>query len=368
MCVKSAVLLAVPLFLMEPTTAECSVRDLVNAAQLVVAANGTVLAQTDTRVEFELHVSRVFKGDVPVGATVPASLALRPGLPPFARPGSQDCGLWFLTNQDGVWQVIPVNGTLLSSTHFPLPSCAGGTVDRSDATSTVDEVVAELASAAEFFHGGRNYGATLFDALGPADSPLMPGIVKRFSESTERDLKAIGLSWRIAQGDAGALELLAGDLVRFEGAPALGPLASVLSNYTNPDPAGVRALGKLALAPGTAGLAYIRQAAVDALRALHTRDALPYLFELLDSPDPHFRSQAVAGFSLFFAEVPITRQGPETEAARERALNPARRASREKAPDEEFIHLGGFKDSADEARYLDHWKGWWQLNKSRLGY
>ena len=113
MRVKTAVLLALPMFLMEPAAAECSVRDLVNAAQLVVAANGTVLAQTATRIELDLHVSRLFKGDVPEGATVTASFALRPGVPPFVKPGTRDCGLWFLTNEDGLWRVIPVNGTLL---------------------------------------------------------------------------------------------------------------------------------------------------------------------------------------------------------------------------------------------------------------
>ena len=82
---------------------------------------------------------------------------------------------------------------------------------------------------------------------------------------------------------------------------------AIQAYYRNPDPGGIATLGRLATNPGVNSS--LRKSAARALASIHTKESLPYLSQLLDSPDPELQSWGVGGMAMF------ANQGPNSQAA-----------------------------------------------------
>jgi hypothetical protein len=81
-------------------------------------------------------------------------------------------------------------------------------------------------------------------------------------------------------------------------------LFSIRSAFRATDPQSAAALGRAAADNTNPSLAF-RQACAEALRAIHTLAALPYLATLLDDPDQSIQSSGAAGMAAFANGLPV---------------------------------------------------------------
>ena len=98
---------------------------------------------------------------------------------------------------------------------------------------------------------------------------------------------------------------------------------------------------------------------------IHTKEAIPYLAELLFSADPRDRSWAIHGLSLFRLKLPPL-SSKEFEVAVRNALHPDGQPLAGK--EREFIHFGLFQDPATESAHVAYYKSWWAENRAAMGF
>jgi hypothetical protein len=117
----------------------------------------------------------------------------------------------------------------------------------------------------------------------------------------------------------------------------------------------------------------VRNGAISALCAIHSRDTLPFIYELLASSDPLTRAFAVRAFSAFVSGMRITRGGTDEAEALDEVLNPGRRRSLpskdvpfETEETRRFLHFGPFKDAAEEGAYVTYWREWFERHRHVL--
>ena len=124
------------------------------------------------------------------------------------------------------------------------------------------------------------------------------------------------------------------------------------TEFTNPDPAAVAILGRLAASADNAG---VRAAGAAALARAHTRAALPHLARLLDQPELTLKTLGVGGLAMFANNVPIGSHHPAAGDWPYRT-------------DETIAHSAMTESviSAREAYYVGFWKSWWLQNRDKL--
>jgi hypothetical protein len=96
----------------------------------------------------------------------------------------------------------------------------------------------------------------------------------------------------------------------------------------------------------------LREAAAQALSAMHTRESIPHLAKLLDDPNPALRARDVVGISLFANGKGA--QDPSGGPSMPHLNNPPPSAHRT----EQTARYLGF-DSANETEWIAFWKAWW---------
>jgi len=136
--------------------------------------------------------------------------------------------------------------------------------------------------------------------------------------------------------------------------------SSAVAEYLNTDRSGVLALGRLVLDPDTPD--YLKVSAAQALRNIHTPDAVRFLGQMVDSPDVEIRNAAVSGLVQYVAGVRPAADGPDRREALDEAFNPGRRKTPFSVP-REFLRLGPFPDAGEEERLLSYWRGWWGTHR-----
>ena len=122
-----------------------------------------------------------------------------------------------------------------------------------------------------------------------------------------------------------------------------------------------RALGALALRdPAEPGL---RQNAVYALRAIHTRETLPALIALIDDKEERVRPYALSGLCLFVRNAPtVTPQSvPSMSWLQSRPPTPFLNPETQR-----YCLLGGFGDHVDLDAYANFWKAWWSEHQTEI--
>ena len=115
----------------------------------------------------------------------------------------------------------------------------------------------------------------------------------------------------------------------------------------------MRRLGKLATNKDT--VPELRVAAGGALARLHTKEALPYLAKMLDSPNITMRTYAVGGLAMFANNVPV---GGHEPAAGEWPYR-TEGTIRHSVMSERAV-------AENEAFYVGFWKDWWSEHRGDL--
>jgi hypothetical protein len=105
----------------------------------------------------------------------------------------------------------------------------------------------------------------------------------------------------------------------------------------------------------------MRRAAVRALAAMHTKEALPFLATLLDSADPFEQGQGVFGLGAFANGCPPQTPGNVISMDYIKFKNPSAFKT-----DDTIAHFAfGGNPAADEPEHVARvafWKAWWGTN------
>jgi hypothetical protein len=190
-----------------------------------------------------------------------------------------------------------------------------------------------------------------------------------WSASPSSRLVAYALTARISSAQDPSAVVGASGLVTSKADMLL--ISSAIRGYRNPDPKGVVAIGKIATAQ--AADPQISMNCAYALMAVHTRESMPYLVALLDSPTSMTRQLALAGISAFVTNMRIAKDGVDSAEARDEVMNPGNRrtlpandAPFETSVTRQYLHFGPFSSPADESSFIAFWKTWYQQNKGQF--
>jgi HEAT repeat protein len=235
----------------------------------------------------------------------------------------------------------------------------------------LDRAYAELLTSVERRSGDPNYLQRLLPRLDPSASPLVQKAFQEWRSSPSLALQTAAMRSLISSGDTEALLQVRSEL-ESPSSSVSRTLGGALWAFRSTDPVAIKILGELAISSNPP--LETRQSAASALYALHTKDTLPYLVQLLDSSDKILRVDAISGLSAFALHMRMIGASGVGSDALDEVMNPARRR---KIPDaaapfdtdetRQNVHFGFFRDDREEFRYLNYWKSWFQRNRSRIG-
>ncbi len=356
---------------------DSSVADLVSRADAILVGSITDDVTDARGIVLTILVDRVLKGNASLGSRI----TVRYDFPPNyrgVRSAAKRRGLFFLASTGtGDWKLLPASAgyPTFESLYYPVPTPASpSTYPYTANTATIDKVISEFAEAAEMSDGAEGFSGLAM--VGYKDSSLVAKIMIRFSQSTSANLRAWGLGRMIARGDSSALFQALKELDVLAKSPWGSNFVSCFSAFRGTDPAAIRELGRIT--DGSTSSSDLRRFATLSLRAVHTKEALPFLVRLLDSPDWDIRGNALHGINSFVVGLPVESPGVNMDAAIDAVLNPGHHKpisswaaaqilgldATEEAS--RYIRFGLFSDPAEEARYIEFWKGWWQRYSIRL--
>jgi len=331
---------------------------LADANAIVVAGvegnvvNGTAVAN--------LVVERVLKGELRPGSVVQLMWTGRPTVQPTNWPLHKDTALFFLRrNASGRWDIVPAtNGDVdFDRLYFLLPAAPKPEEYRAGQGATIEEkVLLELAWAASV--GWPADRGAVYDLVGVfrsrLNSPAAHRIFARFAQSNSERVRALGLRALIAVGDIGALERVAAEHEKLMAAPyGRGIVEELRFYFGTAEPVAVHVLGPLATTEKARE--DVRIAAATVLARIHTRESLPHLAKLMDSPSLMLRTLAVGGMAMFANNVPINSHHPAQGDWPYRTEETIAHS----AMDPNVIER-------NESYYISFWKNWWLQNREAL--
>lgn len=218
--------------------------------------------------------------------------------------------LWFLKNDAGRWEIMPIGGR--NAPHFAsglsVPASAAA-ASQSSSGECYERIWALLKDNSAYID--QEFPAliameTLLQedpAMLAATNPAYSIVVNSYAQSQSINLRALAIASGLRRGDIASLNQLAAEVASIaRSRTALNPAFAVAS-WRDADPAALAALGTIA---GRAGAAdALTFGAADALMMIHTREAVPHLVKLLLLSDPQLANRAVRGLSLFVNGAPI---------------------------------------------------------------
>ena len=349
-----------------------SLGDLIQRSDAVVVARIESATPAHSRPEIQMTVIRSIKGALLPGnmvranypvigkaARAPVSYAKEPGLL-FMKSGTL-AGAWELVSAET--GALGIRDSYISLATEDPPRFSGNT--------PLDMAYAELLTSAERSGGDLSYLQRLLLKLDPSASPLVQKAFQEWRSSPSLALRTEAMRSLIFSGDTQAL-LQSRPELELPSTSFSHTLGGALGAFRSTDPVAIKILGELAASSKTP--LETRRSAASALYALHTKDTLPYLVQLLDSPDKILQVNAVSGLSAFALHMRMIDANGDGADALDEVMNPGRRR---KIPDatalfdtdetRQNVHFGTFRDEVEESRYLNYWKSWFQRNRSQAG-
>jgi len=338
--------------------------DLTQQADGVVVGKISRAQNSSSGAKLALLVDRVIKGSFTPGETI--SLAWN-GPPPSRAPGQPwgDYGIWFLQSAGPNWRIvqIPAAQSLETSCYrrpegtLPPATATTGTA----APSPVELMLAELTNAAEKFDPhGFEFIQTIDSFFHMPPSPALTAAFRQMSQSTNPNVKVLGLIGLITGGDSASLGLLPLEntppLNRFGG----GRMGWAISTVRDSAPVTVRELGSIATGKNVP--LGIRQCAAEALAKIHTKETLPFAALFLDSQDVTLQKWGLDAFSRFVMNLPIEKPEMLTTMAWMKPQGPAPYSS----PETDRHIAGPGIPESKLPEYISFWKAWWSQMQNHL--
>lgn len=346
-----------------PLAAEIGHYDPSKNADGVVVGSIAPAQQGAVSATLMLQVDRVLKGPFQSGQVISIEWS---GPPPRRLAGAiwGDHGLWLLqAGGGGNWRIIavPFSGRMFSHLCYPVPVSAPTLPAAVVNLSPLDRIVSELSNAVQTFDpSGDDFFRTSEGLLRLPKTVSSTAAFQQMSHSPSNEIKAVGLTGLIFQGDITALKQIAPNAEALRRTHIRGRMSGAVSMVIDSSPEAVSALGELAttdsIGPG------MQLSAVQALAKIHTKESLPYLALLLDSQHDSIRNQAVNGFSRFAMNLPIETPEGVVSLAWATPQGPAPHRTQETDK-----HIGSYGTPADkQAVNIGFWRSWWAQKKGEL--
>jgi hypothetical protein len=334
-------------------------------ADIIVVGEVLSGQQSGSRVAFTLRVDRNLKGNI-----VPASvIQVEWDRAPVTRTPQQisgHYGMWFLhANANGTWQLLPAthsNAPLpLSLACYPILKGSAPSTSSVGAQSVNDLVAGELSTAVEHLSSGTTeFYYTATGLLSLSGTSAVTSQYQRLSQMPDPQLQVLGLIGLVRQGDAVSIERVLELQEALRTSKLSVHMVSAVRNVRDGTPRAAQALGSLATTSGVGS--GLQMAASEALRSVHTKESLPFLVALLDSPNALIRHEGLAGISMFVENLPI--QKPEMVPSMT-WLTPQGPAPYRTADTDKYS--AKFGEPPDrQAEYVAFWKSWWAKVRSQL--
>lgn len=329
---------------------------LASHASAVVAGSVTSRVESVSQVSFTIRVTRVLSGSVP-GPTVSVVHPWTGLLRGPARTIDQPLyGIWFLSKgASGNWDVLPARAAWSRSAiglFLPAsPTPPTGFYAYAAGTPLLPALVYETAAAVESANADPELLVDAFDSM---DTPEVRKVLISCLSSGSIALQAVGIAGSLERGMPGAI----GQLVRLW--PALSGDShgarvawALRDSWRDPAPAAIQELA--AFAAGAAAGSDIREAAVRALAAIHTKETLPFLASLLSGGDASEQERAVYGLSAFANGCPMQATNNTVSMSYLQCDQPSVYKT-----EDTRAHFGFRPGPPDqEAALATYWQAWW---------
>jgi hypothetical protein len=337
---------------------------LTNSADAIVVGATNSRLEGAERVSFDLAAERIIKGDTTITLFHVSHPWRRLGAA-FSGDATEPInvsihGLWFLRRSaSGDWDVLPANGRdgMIFNLYLPATSVVPQRYAAASGASVLDHVVLEFAAGAE---GDGNRIRAAVEVLRTARTPAIDVVTAAYLASPAPVVQSAGLTLSLAHNQPDAIATLVRLWPSVSTDPSRVQIAAALrDSYRDPSPAAIKQLAALA---GDAAFSELRPAAIRALAAIHTKEALPALAELLQSSDPEERMTGVFGLSSFANGCPA--QTPDNVASLEylQFENPSPYRN-----SDTIAHFAFRRGPAEqEAELVSYWLGWWSKHKGEL--
>ncbi len=336
---------------------------LASAADTIVVAKGSIESSGEHGgTVVSLVVRRVLKGEATNSISVTASgvRGKQGNLDSAATSGlrTNSYGVWFLKNTESGLQLLPVSDEGELALAFPAVAIEPAEFSEFSPSSPEERILVELAAVAA--SGLEDAGAFFVEAIYSSDTSIGLQVLQRLTQSTHQEARLAGYSGLIMRGQPSALVGFESELAaiqkstRIRSSTVLRDLIiiGIADEYRNNDLVGIEVLGRLA----ALGQQWPRlsEAASMALRAIHSRQTLPSLKALLDSPNPTIRFNAVFGIASFANGLPVA--NPPNIA--NMGYLEAQEASplRREATMSNIPSLDAFR--RDPEYYTNYWRNW----------
>jgi len=334
------------------------VSQLHQQSDVIVVATITGIKDIAISEAVHLNVISILAGQL-TSATVTAEF-----LPPFGSPVPSggmlpaseigSTGVFFLKLANGGYQVIPTATGFYQWWDAFIP--VGPSLVASAPAGTLDQ---QLMTFQVQWYLGLSNPAMIDDqrvylSIERGDRAIGLAAAQTLIGSVQSRQRTTGLAAAITLGSDDAVVAAAGELSTLSSNPNFYYLVSSLGLHVPRTSAALNAIQQM-IAPG-ATIPGLHRAISMALRMNGTRDVLPLMAELLDSPDPDTQLRAAAYFGYFSLFADNTGALPGTGAAGTFATSNTRQFTPSK------------ESALTPAQYAEFWKLWWSQNRTTLGF
>jgi hypothetical protein len=344
---------------------------------IVVArvASGASFASGDQiSSDLVLHVYWVLKGEATAGSEIGAHLTGR-GYFMAVNSSRRNVteplyGIWFLNADTDGYNVVSRNGDYGEPGMAPVLLPEGAPAGKPGATPA-ESVLNEIVCGLQWLASKEPKPATpvtsqirsLDEALRTLDASTTHSAFQQFAQDSSPILRALGIDGLIEANDPEGVKLAATHWDELSGSADIQAIIAALMGYSNDrDSEAVRALGSLALRESAE--VQLRKNASYALRAIHTKDAVPALTALLDVNDERVRINALSGLCLFVRNAPTVTPQAVVSMSWMQSRKPAPLLNPET---ESHCFMGGTPgNTGDLAPYVDFWRAWWREHQSGI--
>ncbi|MEN6532807.1 MAG: HEAT repeat domain-containing protein [Bryobacteraceae bacterium] len=338
------------------------------AAKSDAVVVGTVVGGTysSSGAVFDLQVDRSLSGELYVGQTLAVSWKSWVRVAGTILIGG-DRGLFFLAKEGATWRLVSVSSghPPFVGTYYPLAKSSSALATSADwitGNTVIEKIASELsASVAQCGSGVLNHLAGE-GLIRVEDKSLQRRVKEKLSASDCTEGKALAALLGVKLGESGAWAEVATQIRDIAKTPYIIEASLLVFSFRGNNVDDVRAIGRLATATDSIGP--VKDNAVYALSAIHTKETVPFLGQLLSSPDENVRLQAVRGLSMFVDSLPVM----TADAAQSMAyLRPPGKGLYRTPETDKFSARRQLPNSEKAADYVKLWKTWWESVKGEFG-
>ena len=334
--------------------------DLAQAADAIVIGTVTIRSESPTLAAFDIGIDRMLKGAPLQIVHVSHHWNRRSHLlddPQGTQTiNKQFRGIWFLQNTNtSDWEVLPVREPSNTIVSLYWPAAAGSlpaVYQMATNPSLLDTLLFELAAGVE--EEGL-HPEDLESALESMNSSGTQIVLNHMVQSVMPAFRSYSLAALLKRKQPGILTQLSTMWPSISHDPnRLLVLTTLATSFRDTTAESVRELGALLSNPTTTP--ELRRSSIRALAAIHTKEAIPFLGQLLSSSDPGEQGQAVFGIGAFANGCPS--QTPDNIPTGEflQFKYPAYRTAQTTA---HFVFSLNTPTVSEIAPYVSFWKDWW---------